>query len=214
MTDDMKETRLLVQCESRSRRRELLGDFFLQHRPRLRRMVELRLDRRLSRRLDPSDVVQEAYLEACRRLEEYLADPLMPLFPWLRRIAGQKLIDLHRLHLGAGGRDARREVSIHEQAGPEASTAVLARQLVARAPSPSETAMREEVRVRIRDLLDKMNPVDREVLALRHFEELSNAEAAQVLGIGSSATSKRHARALRHLRAILKPWYGAEGKST
>src|SRR5262245_35130816 len=170
----------------------LFSELLIEHRPRLRRMVSLRLDRRLKSRIDPSDVIQEAYLEASNRLRDYLRNPSMPFFLWLRYITGQRLAQLHRRHLGAQARDAAREVALYDGALPEATSAALAAQLVGRLTSPSLAAMRAEMRIRLQDALNSMDPMDREVLALRHFEQLSNAETAGVLGIKLTAVCNRY----------------------
>jgi RNA polymerase sigma-70 factor (ECF subfamily) len=182
---------------------EQLARLFEQRRTQLRRMVALRLDHRLQGRIDPSDVIQEAYLEASVRLADYRENPAMPLFVWLRFITAQKLLVLHRRHLGAKVRDAGREVSLYRGALPEATSAALAAQLVGRYTTPSQAAMRAELRLRVQDALNLMDPIDREILALRHFEQLSNAEAAHVLEIDESAASKRFVRALRRLKEVL-----------
>ncbi len=180
-----------------------LGAAFSAHRPRLRRMIQLRLDRRLQGRIDPSDVLQEAYLEVARSLADYLKDPRIPFYLWARFITGRKLQAIHRHHIGTQVRDAGREVSIHRGALPQASSVSLAEQLLGRYASPSQAAVKAELQVRVQEALNAMDDIDREVLALRHFEELSNAETAQVLGIGEAAASHRFVRALRRLKAIV-----------
>ena len=180
-----------------------LGAVFSQHCPRLRRMVQLRLDRRLQGRIDPSDVLQEAYLEIARSLADYLKNPDIPFYLWVRFITSRKLQALHRHHLGTQGRDAGREVSLHRGGLPQASSVSLAEQLLGRYATPSPAAVKAELQIRIQEALNGMDPIDREVLALRHFEELSNAETAQVLGIGEAAASHRFVRALRRLKSIL-----------
>ena len=182
-----------------------LGELFGTHRDRLRRMVQLRLDRRLQGRIDPSDVIQEAFVDASRRLAGYTADPTMPPFLWLRFLTAQRLITLHRNHLGVKGRDAGREVSLHSGPLPSADSRSLAAQLLGRLTTPSRAAIRAEVQIKIQDALNAMDPIDREILALRHFEELSNSEAASVLGIHKAAASNRYVRALRRLKEILAP---------
>jgi RNA polymerase sigma-70 factor (ECF subfamily) len=166
-------------------------------------MVALRLDRRLQGRIDPSDVIQETYIEASRRLAAYLKEPAMPFFLWLRFLAGQKLLELHRRHLGAQQRAAGREVAFYRGRLPETTSAALAAQLLGRNTRPSEAAMRAEMKRRLQDALNSMEPLDREVLALRHFEQLSNVETAQVLEIQESAASKRYLRALKRLKEVL-----------
>jgi RNA polymerase sigma-70 factor (ECF subfamily) len=180
-------------------------------RPRLRRMVALRLDPRLHGRIDPSDVIQDTYLEASARLAEYVQKPTMPFFLWLRFLAGQKLVTLHRHHLGRQMRDADREVSLYRGRLPETSSAALAAHLLGRETRPSEVAVRAELKIRLQEALNTMDPLDREVLALRHFEQLSLAETAEVLKLTESGASRRHLRALKRLKEILSSlpgWLG------
>jgi RNA polymerase sigma-70 factor (ECF subfamily) len=184
------------------------GQLLTRHQARLRSMVALRLDHRLQGRIDPSDVLQEAYLDATRQLAAYLKDPSIPFYLWLRLVTGQKLVALHRHHLGTQARDAGREVSLYRGALPEASSAALAAQLLGHGSRPSEAAMRAERSLRLQEALNSMNPLDREVLALRHFEQLSNAEIAQVMGLRESAASKRYVRALQRLKDTLKSMPG------
>jgi RNA polymerase sigma-70 factor (ECF subfamily) len=180
-----------------------LNELFARHRERLRRMVQMRLDVRLLGRIDASDVIQDAYLEAARRLDGYLQEPRIPLFLWLRFLVGERLIILHRHHLGAKMRDARREVSLYREAMPEASSAALAAQLLGQHTSPSEAAVRAERILRLQEAVNRLDPLDREVLSLRHFEQLSRAETAQVLGIEEAAAAKRYIRALKRLKDTL-----------
>ena len=127
----------------------------------------------------------------------------MPFFLWLRQLTGQKLIDLHRQHLGARMRDAGQEVSLYRGALPQASSQSLAAQLLGRLTSASQAAIRAETQLRVQEALNSMDPIDREVLALRHFEQLSNGETAQVLGLSESAASNRFVRALMRLKEIM-----------
>jgi RNA polymerase sigma-70 factor (ECF subfamily) len=190
------------------------GAVLAGNRDRLRRMVALRLDRRLQGRIDPSDVIQEAYLEAARRLPEYLRERApMPVFLWLRFLTAQALETLHRRHLGAQARDARRDISIGGGRGPQASSAALAAQLLGRDTRASEAAIRAERKLRLEQALNTMDPIDREVLALRHFEQLSNAECARVLELSESASTKRYIRALGRLKEILTSLPGGSVES-
>lgn len=202
MTDDPPNTNELLD-RARSGDQEAFAELFDQYRERLGRMVRLRLDRRLLRRVDPSDVLQEAFLDVSRRADQYFDDPQIPFFLWLRLITGQRLMAMHRQHLGAKMRDAGREVSLYRGALPQATSSCLAAQLLGRFTSPSQAAMRVEMQVRLQEALDSMDAMDREVLALRHFEELSNNETAEVLGIKKAAASNRYVRALRRLKEIL-----------
>jgi RNA polymerase sigma-70 factor (ECF subfamily) len=185
-----------------------LGEFFARHSERLRRMLRLRLDRRLQGRIDPEDVLQEAYVDALRRLGEYAANPRLPPFLWLRMLTVQRLQTLHRLHLGAKCREAGRELSIFNGSLPAADSRSLAAQLLGRMTTPSRAAIRAEIQIKIQEALDAMDPIDREILALRHFEELNNNETAAVLGIHKAAASNRYVRALRRLKDILAPALG------
>ena len=183
---------------------QALAELFTRHRDRLRRMVDLRLNRRLQGRVDASDVIQEAYLEICKHFAEYARTPTLPFFLWLRHITGQKLIMVHRQHLGAKMRDAELEVSLHRGDFPQASSISLAEQLLGRLTSVSQAAMRAELQIRVQEALNGMDAMDREVLALRHFELLSNGETAEVLGLSKTAASNRYVRALGRLRDMLE----------
>jgi RNA polymerase sigma-70 factor (ECF subfamily) len=181
-----------------------LAALFDGHRDQLRRMIRLRLDRRLSGRVDTSDVLQDAYLDVRKRIAEYARDPsAMPFHLWLRLVAGQRLTDVHRHHLGAQMRDAGQEVSLHRGPFPQASSVSLAAQLLGKLTSASQAAIRVEHKLIVQEALNSMDPIDREVLALRHFEHLSNDETAQVLGLSKSAASNRYIRALKRLKEIL-----------
>jgi RNA polymerase sigma-70 factor (ECF subfamily) len=167
-------------------------------------MITLRLDQRLQGRIDPEDVLQDTYLEAATHLAGYLKQPGMPFFFWLRGIAVNALLMLHRQHLGTKMRDAVREVAIYRGTLPETSSAALAAQLLGRDTRPSEAAMRAERKILLQQALNSLDPLDREVLALRHFEQLSSAEVALTLGIQKSAASKRYMRALKRLKEVLR----------
>jgi RNA polymerase sigma-70 factor (ECF subfamily) len=202
MTMNSSQTNRVLEQASRGDV-QILGELLMRHRDRLKRMVALRLDRRLQGRIDPSDVIQEACLEASKRLPEYIRNPSMPFFLWIRFLTGQKLVTLHRHHLGVQMRDAAQQVSLYHGVLPEASSAALALQLLGHETRASEAAIRAEIKIRVHEALDSMAPLDREVLALRHFEQLSRAEIAQVLGVSESAAGKRYIRALERLKQIL-----------
>jgi RNA polymerase sigma-70 factor, ECF subfamily len=182
---------------------ESWGALLTRHEGRLRRMIAFRIDARMQGRIDPEDVVQEVNLAASEHLAEYLRKPEIPFFLWLRGIAGNRLLELHRRHLGTPMRDARREVSLHRGALPGATSAALAAQLLGHQTRPSEAAVRAEAKIRIQEALNAIGPIDREVLALRHFEQLTNAEAAHVLQIKEAAAGKRYLRAVERLREIM-----------
>ena len=173
------------------------------HRGRLRRMVALRLDRRLAGRVDASDVIQEAAIVALRELPNYLLRPDLPFFVWFRVLVGQAISLHHRTHLGVKARDAGREVRLYDGPMPGASSAALAAQLMGRDTQPSVAAVRAERKLRLQEALDALDPVDREVLVLRHFEELTAAETSAALGIERSAAGQRYLRALRRLKGLI-----------
>jgi RNA polymerase sigma-70 factor (ECF subfamily) len=186
------------------------GQFLSAHRDRLRRMVSLRLDQRLRGRIDPSDVIQEAFIEATERRSEWAPQSdVMPRFLWLRLLTLQRLHLIHRRQLGTRSRNPGREVSIHSGVFPAASSVALAAQLLSQDTRPSEVAIRAERKRRLQEALDSMDPIDREVLVLRHFEQLRNVECARVLGLAESAATKRYLRALRRLKDILSTSEGA-----
>ena len=180
-----------------------LNELFNSYRDRLRLMVHLRLDRRLQARIDSSDILQEAFLEAATRYEQYQSNPSMPPFLWLRFLVGQQLVLMLRRHLGVKARAAGREVSLYHGALPEANSQSLAAALLGKLSSPSQAAMRSELQVRLQETLNSMDEIDREVLVLRHFEQLSNVETAQVLGLQERTASKRYLTALRRLKGAL-----------
>jgi RNA polymerase sigma-70 factor (ECF subfamily) len=202
MADDSTDVQDLLQRMAAGDQ-QALAEAFGRYRGRLRRMVLLRLDRRLQGRVDASDVLQEAYLDVAQRAAEYAANPTLPLFLWLRLLTGQRLLIVHRQHLRVKMRDVGQEVSLYRGALPQASSVSLAALLLGRLTSPSLAAMRAEMQLRLQEALNGMDPLDREVLTLRHFEELSNGETAQVLGIRKSAASNRYVRALERLREVL-----------
>lgn len=179
------------------------GALFATHHERLRRIVAFRIDARLRGRIDPSDVIQETFIEAARGMADFVERGEMTFFVWLRWLAAMKLNALHRHHLGFKARDATREVSLDRGAMPAATTAALAARLLGRITSASEAAIREERKARLHAAIDALDPIDREMLVLRHFEELTNAEAAQTLGIQEPAASKRYIRAIRRLKDAL-----------
>ena len=211
MTGESSETTRLLRRAAQGDQ-QAWGALLMQSRDRLRRLVALRLDRRLQGRVDPSDIIQEAYIDASARLAEYARQPDMPFFLWLRFLTGQRLLRVHRQHLGAEMRDVGREVSLYRSALPEATSAALAAQLLGRDTRPSEAAVRAERRIRLQEALNSMDPLDREVLALRHFEQLTNAETARVLGIKESTACNRYIRALERLKKILVSLPGGLGE--
>jgi RNA polymerase sigma-70 factor (ECF subfamily) len=174
-----------------------------RYRTALRRTVDLRLDRALGRRVDASDVVQEVLLKANQRLPEYLKNPVLPFHLWLRQIARDHIIDQHRRHRQAERRSLDRERPLAAGAYLDQSSFDLAAQLKDPGLTPAAAALRAELAIRFQAALAELNEDDREIILLRHFEHLSNSEAAQVLGLSEPAAGMRHLRALRKLRAVL-----------
>jgi RNA polymerase sigma-70 factor (ECF subfamily) len=189
---------------------DALSDLFARYRDRLKRMIRLRLSRRLQGRVDDSDILQESYLEIARKLPEYAAEPRLPLFLWLRHMTGLKLVEVHRRHLGTQARDAEREISLHRGGLPEADSISLAAQLLGQLTAPSQAAIRAELRLLVQEALNTMDPLDREVLALKHFEQLSTSEIADVLGLSKAGAGSRYLRAIKRLREILSQVPGFE----
>jgi RNA polymerase sigma-70 factor (ECF subfamily) len=188
--------------------RHALAALFDRYGDRLRRMVELRIDARVRARLDASDVLQEAFLDVAGDLDDYLADPKLPPLLWMRLHVGRRLTTLHRQHLGTKMRDAGMEISLYRDALPEASSAALASMLLGKHTSPTQAAQRAERLLRVQEALNTLDPIDREVLALRHFEQLSRSETADVLGISQEAGAKRYFRALKRLKDVLSAMPG------
>jgi len=173
-----------------------------RHRDRLRKMVAFHMDRRLAARFDPSDVVQEALAEADRRLDEYVREPPLPFYPWLRQIAWDRLIELRRRHLRAAKRSvSREELDFFDL--PDDSAVLLAGRLLDLGSTPSRQVLRVELRARVQAALAMLPARDREILVLRHLEQLSTADIAAVLGIGARAVKSRPLRALQRLRSLL-----------
>jgi RNA polymerase sigma-70 factor, ECF subfamily len=186
------------------------GALLARHQERLAGMIAFRLDPRLGGRIDATDVVQEAFIAATARRAEFFAQSAQPLFLWLRWMVSNTLLELHRHHLGAQMRDARREISFRHSIGAanDNPRAALVAQLTCGATGPATAAGRAELKARLNEALGQMDAIDREVLALRHFERLTSAEAAQVLGIQERAAAKRYLRALERLREMLSDMPG------
>jgi len=200
MTDlepDSSETHALLE-QARSGDRRSIDRLFGLHSAYLRRVVVLRLDQRVLRRLDPSDILQETQLEALRRLPDYLDRRPMPFRLWLRKTAHERLLVAHRQHVGAARRSVGREVPL-----PDRSSLDLARRLLAAGPAPGQEMDRRDLARRVRRAMGVLSEADREVVLMRAFEGLSNQEVAVVLGIDPGTASKRHGRALLRLHRLL-----------
>lgn len=192
---------------------EALAELFSVYGERLYKMVHFRLDARLRGRVDPDDIVQEAFLAAQQRIASFALERSNSVFVWLRMMVGQTMIDVHRRHLGSKMRSAGREVTMR-RATPMASSVSMSMHFLGDLTSPSQAAMRAEFADLLERVLDDMEPMDREILVLRHFEELSNTEVAELLGIQRSTASNRYVRALKRLKTILSrvPGLGDDGE--
>jgi RNA polymerase sigma-70 factor (ECF subfamily) len=174
-----------------------------RHRERLRKMVAVRMDRRLAPRMDPSDIVQEVLADADRELSDYLRRRPVPFYPWLRQLAWDRLVEVHRRHVRARKRSVRlEEPGVLDL--PDESACLLADRLFNKTQSPSQHAVREESRRRVRAAIAELADRDREVLVLRHLEQLSTTQTAAVLGISEAAVKARHVRALDRLERLLR----------
>jgi RNA polymerase sigma-70 factor (ECF subfamily) len=202
MTTDLPEQSEIIRRLTIDRD-EALAHFFSLVDQRLKRIVNFRLDYRLNGRISDSDVIQDTFVRASQRLDSFLEKPEMPFFVWLRLEVQQQLVDIHRHHFGAEKRDIRKEVAIVKPPAGQTSLAIAAH-LVAQMTSVSKLFEKAEQIAMVEKSLDEMNELDREVIALRHFEELSNLETAEVLGIQPAAASKRYLRALKRLREIME----------
>ena len=194
---DSDETCALLR-EVRGGNGHAFDRLFAHYQSRLQRFVELRIDPKLRPRVDPADVVQEAHLEALRRLGGFLHDPVMPFRLWLRQITLDRLLMLRRRHVGAAQRSVEREAAL-----PEESASPLAGQLASSASSPSQHAGREELALKVREAVARLPEGDREMILMRSFEGLAFEEIARLLAIEAAAARKRHGRALLRLHQIL-----------
>jgi RNA polymerase sigma-70 factor (ECF subfamily) len=185
-----------------------------RHRLSLRKLVQLRLDRQIARRVDASDVVQDVLLEANTRLQEYLADPRLPFHLWLRQLAKDRMIDMHRRHRGAQRRSLDREQSLASGQFADQSGFDLMGQLADQELTPAAATIRKELEARFLTAIEQLDDEDRDIVLMRHFEQLANSEVAEALGLSAAAAGMRHLRALRKLRAILGERPSLSGNST
>ena len=202
MWPDSTETQELLRCAEQGEA-AAVNNLLERHRESLRRMVRMRLDRALAQRVDASDIVQEVLFEASRRLGDYVRDPRLPFHLWLRHLAKDQVIDAHRRHRVAQRRSLDREQSLAAPAFAGRSSMDLAAQLRDQELTPAAASIRKELEQRFLVALDQLQEDDREIILMRHYEQLSNTEVAQVLGLSQPATGMRYLRALRKLRAVL-----------
>lgn len=202
MKDNIAVDDLDLLRHAQSGNEDALNEVLIKHRERLKRMVAVRMNQKLQSRIDASDVIQDTFIEASRALDAYLENPKMPVFIWLRRLAGEKLIQAHRQHLGAQKRAAGREQRIFGGA-PQATSQSMAIQLAGSITSPSQAVVKKEAKNQLLAALESMDEIDREILTLRHFEHLSSRETAEIMGMNHEAVRKRYVRALDKMQKIL-----------
>jgi RNA polymerase sigma-70 factor (ECF subfamily) len=202
MWPDATDTQQLLE-QARQGDAAAVDQLLARHREPVRRLIDLRLDPAIVQRLDASDVVQEVLLEASRRLPEYLRQPAMPFHLWLRHIARDHIIDAHRRHHQAQKRGVDRERPIHRPVWSERSSLELAAQLLDQERTPASEALQQELQRQLYDALEQLGDDDREIIQMRHFEMLSNQDAAAALGLSEAAASMRYLRAVRRLRDLL-----------
>lgn len=200
-SDDQTETLLDA---ARSGDDDAVNRLLEKHRKSIRRLVELRLDRKVQRRVDVSDVVQDVMVEASSRLEKYLDDPAMAFHLWLRQIAWDRIIDTYRRHRVSAKRNMDREQPMAAPAGPDHSTMELAIQLCDPSLTPAAAATQREIAMKVEEAIETLNDQDREIILMRHYEHLTNLEIAEVLGLNPPAASMRYLRAVRRLRETLE----------
>lgn len=202
MSNDSLDTRQLLD-QARGGDRTAIDRLLEGHRNSLRRMVDLRLDHALAGRLDASDIVQDVMLEASRRLANYLAKPVMPFHLWLRHLAKDHIIDAHRRHRKAQRRSLDREQSIVPAALADHSSIELAAQFMDREATPASAALRQELARRLAQAVASLDDDDRDIILMRHYEQLSNQEVATMLDLTEAAASMRYLRAVRKLKGLL-----------
>jgi RNA polymerase sigma-70 factor (ECF subfamily) len=199
---DQENTDELLQ-DVRDGRQAALDRLFERHRVALRRMIDVRMDRRLMRRVDASDIVQDVLIEASRRLNDYLAQPTMPFHLWLRQIARDRIVDTHRRHRVAARRSLDREQPLAGTGASQRSTPDLADELCDDQLTPAAAAEWQELAERFHAACDQLDEQDQEIILMRHFEQMTNSESAAALGVSAQAASMRYLRAMRRLRTLL-----------
>ena len=202
-TGSQSEQTLLLLERVRQGDGDAINGLLERHRAAIRRMIDQRMDRVVQRRVDASDIVQDVLVEANRRLKDYLANPTMPFRLWLRHMARDRLIDAHRRHRVASTRSIDREVPLVTGGDSDRSGADLAGQLADRELTQAAAATWHELERRFADAVEQLEEADRQIVLLRHFEHLSTAEAAEVLGLSKPAAGMRYLRAMRRLRGLL-----------
>ncbi len=205
MADDQNQDTHEAELIKRVIERDLdaLAELFSKYHDRLWRTVQFRMDSRLRGRVDPDDILQEAWLDCVKRVDSFLKDASRSIFVWFRLVVSQTLVDVHRRHVGAQKRSAANEFSIERGWSAESTSMSLSFHLLGHLTSPSQAMVRQELSLQLEQALSGMNEIDREVLALRHFEELTNRETAQIIGISEQAASVRYMKALGRLKHVM-----------
>lgn len=175
-----------------------------RHRNSLRQLVRMRLDHKIQKRVDVSDVVQDVLVEANRRLQKYLADPIMPFHLWLRQIAKDRIIDAHRRHRVSAKRSVDREQQMVAPRGYDQSSIHLASILGDSKLTPAAAALQKEMARKVEQAIAELDEKDCEIIVMRHYEHLSNQEIGQILGLTGPAASMRYLRAIRRLKQVLQ----------
>lgn len=202
MWPDSQETQELLR-RAEAGDSDAINNLMDRHRDSLRQMVNLRLDRAIAGRVDASDVVQDVLWEASRRLDDFIQQPNMPFHLWLRQLAKDRMVDMHRRHRGAQRRSVDRENPLQAAPGPEASGFDWGGQLPDGELTPAAANIRRELEQRFLEALNQLEEDDRDIILMRHYEHLGNGEVATTLNITPAAAGMRHLRALKKLRAIL-----------
>lgn len=197
------EQTLTLLAEFRDGNSDAVNALIDRHREAVKRLVTMRMDQAIAKRVDASDVVQDVMFEASRRLKDYVTNPVMPFHLWLRQLAKDRIIDMHRRHRAAQRRSVDREQAVTSLGNDDQSTADLAQFLRDAELTPAAASVRREMAEQFLEAVNKMDDADREIIMMRHFEHLSNAEAAQALDLTTQAASMRHLRAIRRLHDIL-----------
>jgi RNA polymerase sigma-70 factor, ECF subfamily len=193
----------LLQQRAQAGDQDAWGELLSSQQERLLRIIGLRMEPRLRNRVDPADIIQETFLEATRRRQEFFERSGVPLFIWLRLLALQKLAEIHRHHVGAKSRSLNREKRPERMVSHDTSAMIVA-QLLGHTTTPSRIVAQAELEQRLRAALDQLDPLDREIIMLRNFEKLTNPEAAGILGLGLSTAGSRYVRAIRKLGEIMR----------
>ncbi len=194
---------LVLLDRVRSGDADAVNSLLQRHRDVIKRMIDRRMDRGVRQRVDASDIVQDVMIEANRRLGDYLENPTMPFQLWLRHMARDRLVDAHRRHRVAATRSVDREVPLVIPSAGDQSQVDMGGQVADRGLTPAAAATWHELERRFASAVELLEEGDRQIVLLRHFEHLSTAEVAEVLGLSKPAAGMRYLRAMRRLRVLL-----------